>query len=199
MADADVYQVAVNQSLYGVSCVNTFTFVATQDGPNEAVDLLELFDLAVLPTWGLTVSDSLSFNCLVARNLSQPGNAPTEKTALSTQTGSTGPDALPANAVAVIGLYGPNPTKTGRGRKFISGMLVLDEEDNCFKAAPYALLEALKDKFIADVGADGGPNGWYQPVIAGGDPPTPFDVDLGRVNTQVRKHRSRTTRRGCAV
>lgn len=199
MALNDVYQVSVNQTLYGVVVVNTFTFRELEAGPAGIADILQLFDTQILADWAAAVGTNLLIGCLAGRNLTNPAEAPDERLTLTASAGTRVGEELSANTVAVLSLYTGLPTKKGRGRKFISGLLEVDEEDNCWDVTSMNLLTALIGKFTDDLGAPAGPNGHYVSVIAGGDPLTDNEIVTGRVNSQVRKHRSRTTKRGCGV
>lgn len=201
MATEDIYQVSLNQSLYGVSCVNVFSYrlLTVGSAPTNAQDVADLFDTKALPEMAKAQSASLSYNCITVANQTDPGEALYQKTALSVDVGDLGTDSLPANAVAVLAFYGSEFSKKGRGRSFISGQPVLAEIDNCWESGHLTILINLAEFLAADLDDVAGTGAAAARVLFDPDPPGYWSLNFGTARPQVRKHRSRTTRRGCGV
>lgn len=197
MAVGDVYQLAHNQSLYGVQVVNVLhyqTEIEPTSGTEEA-DIATEFLTGVIGPMFTNLSTAWTSDCMVVRKLG-PG-ASTPYTQLTGLPGTVAGEAMPPNAVGVLSFYTDDFTKSGRGRTYISGMLTSDEADNCWTDAAAARLDLIAQAIRDDLDAIGGGTGTYASGIWTGTPKTFKNTIIREVRSQVRKLRGRTMRRAC--
>lgn len=198
MAVDDIYRVVHNQSLYGVALVNVHYYKqtgTTTSGTSEA-DLAERFDVSVANTGMATnLANDWTSDCIVVREITAGASTATERITGDAGTAGAG-EAFPPNAVAVISAYTATFSKSGRGRWYISGMLLDDEEDNCWDAAAFTRIELIRDSF-GDALTGGAGGGTFQTGLWSSTPATFKPLVKNEVRSQVRKLRSRTLRRAC--
>lgn len=195
----DVYRLTHTQSVYGITAVNEHYYQVespASDPAKEGQDLAEAFEASVLPQLLAAAGPDYRSECLVSRMLGAGANDATQYItgAVGTRSGET---CLPCNTVATIGKYTDLHNQHGRGRMFFSGMCVSDENDNCWNAAGMGWLNAIGISLISQIGG-GSFSGVYDSRLMTGPPPElPRDLLAYRINSQVRKLRSRTKSRAC--
>lgn len=198
MSVGDIYSLAIDQSLNGVLLTNVFHYEQTGPGAgNDEQELIDAWQADTLPTWKLAVSTSLQFTCGRARQVSGTGSFPETFEIFSAQIGALAGEALPANCVAVLGYYSTTYSKSGRGRSYISGCRMVDEDENTWVSAEYSLLLTLAQA-VVDTITDAGSGATFKHVIWGGSPATSKTTVRHEARAQVRKLRGRTTL-GCVA
>lgn len=196
MAVDDIYQLAIDQSLNGVLLTNVFHYEQTGPGGSDPEQsLIDAWQTDTLPEWEAAVAVNLIFTCGRARQVSGVGSFPETFEIFASENGDLTGEALPANAVAVLSWYSATYTKSGRGRSFISGIRMVDEDENTWITAQQALLDTFAGAVINTI-TDAGTGATFKQVIWGGSPATAKTVIKKEVRPQVRKLRGRTTR-GC--
>jgi hypothetical protein len=129
MAVDDIYQLSIDQAIHGVLISNVFHYEQTGPGGTDPEQsLIDAWQSDTLPDWKLAVSIDLVFACARSRQVSGVGSFPETFEILTAQFGALAAGALPANAVAVISWYSSLYTKSGRGRSFLSGILIISED-----------------------------------------------------------------------
>lgn len=198
MAVNDVYRLSHTQSCHGITCVNQHYYIETtspSSGDAEA-DINSAFFTKVITPMMTNLGSGWRTECTVTRKLGSGANTPFENV-----TGMAGSrvtsETMPAATVAVVSHYTDLFNKYGRGRWYLSGLLVEDEDDNCWTGSAGTRLLAIADAMQEKL--DGtGTGAEYDAVMMTGPPP-----DLPRLlikielRAQVRKLRSRTQARAC--
>jgi len=192
MAENDVYQTTLFQSMFGVSIANVWHYkeVTPAVSKDEEDAINDWVETDVLPAFVAALSDQWKALCVRTVKITGGNNVPREKFFLTANTGSKAGVGLPPNAVLVGTFYTGNFGNNGRGRAFISGWRTADEDDNCFKSASRLLGQAIIQAMSADAAPIG--EGTYDRIILSGMPAAPEPVLTSYTNPQVRKLRSRT-------
>lgn len=192
MAVDDVYQTTLYQSMLGVSIANVWyyqevTGAVTKDEEDAINDWVES---DVLPDYVTALSDQWRAQCVRTVKITGGSNVPREKFFTSGNIGSQTGEPLPPNAVMCGTFYTGGYTRAGRGRVYISGWRVADEDDNCFNTAAKTRGQAIMDALTANAAPIG--EGTYNRILLSGSPAAPILVLSNYTNPQVRKLRSRT-------
>lgn len=194
MGVGDIYQLAVDQALHGVLLTNVLHVEQLIGGSgDDEDDLFAAFKEDSLPTWKLAVSAQLSFTCLRARQVSGVGSFAEALEVLAAQQGILLGEALPANNVAVVSWYSETYSKSGRGRSYLSGCRIEDEDENTWVEAQFILLETMS-LLLGGTWTDSVSGASFARTIWGGSPATAKDIVKREVRPQVRKLRGRTTK-----
>jgi hypothetical protein len=190
----DKYTLTTLGSLYGVACVNVFSYEETSatTDPFPTLALADSFIEDVLPSWMACCSSDFSIDCVEARVLGS-GQAISQIRALSSgNVGLRDPDALPASRVVCVSLYSEVYTKRGRGRHYISGIQKEDEGDNAISNELFDLFIDFAQKLIDPINESNG--GQWKPVIRSVAANAFYELVSRAVSPQVRQLRGRTPR-----
>lgn len=192
MAQNDVYQTTLYQSMYGVSIANVWHYKETaQPVTMDAEQAINQWvESDVLPPYVAALSNQWKALCVRTVKITGGNNVPREKFFTAANIGSQSGEGLPPNAVMCGTFYTGNFGNNGRGRAYISGWRTADEDDNCFFNASKVLGEAIMAALAADAEPIG--EGTYDRIILSGSPAAPEPVLTTYTNPQVRKLRSRT-------
>lgn len=192
MAQDDVYQTTLYQSMYGVSIANVWHYKETaQPVTMDAEDAINQWvESDVLPSYVAALSNQWKALCVSTVKITGGNNVPREKFFTMSNIGVQVGEGLPPNCVMCGTFYTGNFSNNGRGRAYISGWRIIDEDDNCFVNAA----KVLGDAIIVALKADAAPigEGTYDRIILSGIPAAPEPVLNHYTNPQVRKLRSRT-------
>lgn len=195
MAVDDIYQLAIDQSLNGVLITNVFHYEQTGPGGTDSEQsLIDAWQSDTLPEWELAVATSLLFTCGRARQVSGVGSFPEQFEIFTGENGALVGEALPANAVAVISWYSGTFSKSGRGRSFISGARMVDEDENTWITAQQALWDTFAGAVINTI-TDAGTGATFKQVIWGGSPATAKTV-IKKRGTSASKEITRSYHKG---
>lgn len=194
MAVGDKLRLTSQGSLYGVSCFNLFNYVVVGDsgGVTNKQAVVEAFEADVLPAWKASVSSDFIFHCLVGELLGPGPAAPYAKALPPGTIGELTSPALPANRVMCVSLYSANTTRNGRGRKYLSGIPIADEEDNALSTSIFNLLQVLGDAVAANL--TGAAAFDATPVVRSSGLIGDSDIVAQISSAQVRTLRGRTPR-----
>jgi len=194
MPQGDRYQLAARGSLYGVTTVNLFNYECTSaaSGQSDEEGLAAAFQEHVLPSWMNAISSSFMLHCLLIRRITSPPGTPYEETLAPPASGSLAAAALPASRVLCHSEYSDFYNRSGRGRRFISGIPEESEEDNAIDEAFYDLQQDFAA--AAAQSLNGGNNGSWVRVIHSVSAGTFRAVQKIEVSPQIRTLRGRTPR-----
>jgi hypothetical protein len=118
-----IYQLAVNQDLYGVKAANVYHFEQLSDtspGVRPENSLMEAFLEHMTPLQALMSSEDWTMSCVTSRLVNFGGGPQFIKP--DTTPGEVNGQALPASTCCVGSLYSGQGTRKGRGRKFFPGV-----------------------------------------------------------------------------
>lgn len=192
MAENDVYQTTLYQSMFGVSIANVWHYKETAAPVTmDAEDAINQWvESDVLPSYVAALSNQWKALCVSTVKITGGNNVPREKFFTAANIGVQTGTGLPPNCVLVGTFYTGNYGNNGRGRAYISGWRIEDEDDNCFKNASKVLGAAIITALSVDAEPVG--EGVYDRIILSGNPAAPEPVLSTYTNPQVRKLRSRT-------
>jgi len=190
----DKYTLSTEGSLYGVRCVNVFSYeeTAPTSDPFAALALCDAFVEDVLPSWLACVSSSYTVHCVTAAEIAPGPAAPQIKTLVTANIGSRNAAALPANRVVCCSMYTATYTKRGRGRHYFAGIPEPDEGDNAISTELFQLYETFAQKLIDPVNESGG--GQWKPVLWSKTANLFPELTAFAASPQVRTLRGRTPR-----
>lgn len=149
MAVGDVYQLAVNQSLHGISCANVFHFEQTSDtspGVRPENSLMEAFKEDIVPSWQPLATTDWKINCYTARKVS-PGGGPQYLKSESIFGTATG-ESLAVSTCCLASFYSGQGTPRGRGRKFFTGVPITSANAGRLSGPALTTLTTLIDLLI---------------------------------------------------
>lgn len=196
MSQGDIYKLRMSSSLYGVQCLNIFHYkedVAASSGLPET-DLLDSFVAEVIPPLLEVLAEPLRIHCVSATNLTNTGAQPVDKLLPSNTHGAVVDVALPANKVYVANYYTDQLTRSGRGRKYFSGVPAAWEDDNAIYGNAKTTCDAVADALQLTLTAGSGGGGW-EPVIYSPTTLNAYDVFKVIFSAEVHLLTGRTARR----
>jgi len=129
MAVGDVYQLGVNQSLYGIHIANVYNFEQLVDvtpGTRPEDSLMQAFLEQVTPHQANMSVVGWNMNCFTARRV-RPTGGP-QFVLPASDVGVTIGQGNPASTCCLATLYSSTVGRRGRGRKFISGIAITSND-----------------------------------------------------------------------
>ncbi len=195
MPVGDIWQLSVDQTLFGQKLVNTFHYRQGIDEGSEdaAQQLMTAFKDDVIPVWTQAVTDDLNFVQLRAVRV-HPG--PTQPSVLAVGVpGVKLGTAASANVTAIGALYAEDVTKRGIGRNFYSGFPETDIQLGLLETGNHDDLNAILDKLIEILQAVASVIQFVLVIYSAIDTIGRI-VTSGQARSPVRKLRSRTVGQG---
>jgi len=149
MAIGDVYQLGVNQSLYGVTMANVYHFEQLTDistATSVEASLMEAWNEVMRPLQQAMSSNSWIQNCLTARRVRPTGGVRFVNTSFF--LGSLPGAAFAPNTAALGRLYSDTVGPRGRSRHWFAGMEIGGSDKGRLTVATEALVNAFLDRII---------------------------------------------------
>lgn len=186
------YSLTVDQTLHIVTLANVFHYRQTTAGDgNDEKNLFDAFNVSVFPSWVAVCTGQWEAICMRAKEVSATGTRPEVLELLQNIVGTEIGEALPANSVSCVSVYSETYSKAGRGRSYLSGHPVVDENENTWTNPFMVKLQTLAAALIGTI-TDGGSGAQFERVVWGGDPATAKKTIRHEVQPEVRKIRRRT-------
>lgn len=192
MAD-EILKLVFKQSLYGIRVINVFHYqVTTPPSGGSGIEngLNQAFADHVVPSYQAALSSSWLANCLETSLIGPGGNTPRIKVFAENTDGDRAATALPPNSVCSWSEYTQILNKTGRGRHFISGLLLADEDDNALNDTAFGLFTTLATASSTAITDNEG--GVYGRILYSGAPPAAHPLFKIIAHSSVKKLRGRT-------
>jgi len=176
MAVDDVYKVVVNQSMQDSLAETVLYYKVISEDPvlSDEAAIQTAIDADLIPTWQASVVDQLTFDCMTIQKVFEPPIKALREFIIN-RDGLLSGDPLPAT---VTFLFTKINNATGgvgkKGRIYCMGMTEENQKAGRLQAAAILLVEALADKFEANLATIGG--GDFNPVWAVRDPIKPHAI-----------------------
>lgn len=149
MAIGDVYNLAVNQTLYGANIANVYAFeqlsdISTAASPEES--LMEAWVENQLPLQKAMSVNGWAMTCLTARKVRPTSGV--QHFLYNQDTGDILQEGNPATTCCIASLYSNLVGPRGRGRKFISGIGIDANDKGRLDTAALSLFDTFVQGFL---------------------------------------------------
>lgn len=154
MAIGDVYQLSLDQQVYGIGATNTMYFEqlsASAVGTEDEDSLIDAFLVDIVPTWADMCTDDWSTVCVRVIRVTFPGGVQFVKLNSTPGTRTLSVEGWPVNQNANVAFYSlPNPDQV-MSRKFFTGLAEEDEEDGLLLQSALDLITTLTDRLVIPI------------------------------------------------
>lgn len=195
MPVVNVYKTTIGQDMHGVTIHNVLHFASTvEPATGSSEDLLnDYVESVIIPPMADCLSNEWAARCIHTVKVGAGSNVARAKYLIPNVPGTVNEPAMPANLAVNFTEYTAEPTKSGRGRHFISGWPQEAEQDNCLTSDYYNLFGTLMAAMLTDPGALGGGSDYIRTHLTG-NPAAPLALIRGIIRTEFSTMRSRTQR-----